>query len=112
VRLRSWVIVAADLLQIAAAARSGDGPPRLGPPLPATEEAIALNPRMKVLVASGLFDGFTPCAMNEETGRNLPPTLSQSIILKCYAGGHMMYLDTPARLELSKDIKDMISAPR
>jgi carboxypeptidase C (cathepsin A) len=97
---------------VAEAVRTGDGPPRLGPPLPATEEALALNPRMRVLVASGLYDGFTPCAMNEETGRNLPPALKGSIEFKCYTGGHMMYLDPPARLELSRDIKAMITASK
>lgn len=95
---------------IAEAAQRGGGPPRFGPPLPATEEAIALNPRLKVLVASGLYDSYSACAAYEETGGRLPPSLRQAIRFKCYVGGHMMYLDPPTRLELSKDVKAMIAA--
>jgi len=95
---------------VKAAAESGGGPPRLGPPLPATEEAIALNPDMMVLVASGIFDSYASCAANEEASRHLPPALRQSISFKCYVGGHMMYLDPATRLEFSKDVKDMIGA--
>lgn len=91
------------------AAESGGGPPRLGPPLPATEEAIALNPDIKVLVASGIFDSYASCAVYQETGQQLPLALRQSISFKCYLGGHMMYLDPPMRLQFSKDVKDMIA---
>jgi carboxypeptidase C (cathepsin A) len=94
------------------AAKSGSGPPRLGPPLPATEEAIALNPGMKVLVASGIFDSYASCAAYEETGRQLPPVLQQSISFKCYVGGHMMYLDPLTRIQFSKDVKTMIASIR
>jgi carboxypeptidase C (cathepsin A) len=97
---------------MAEAAKSGSGPPRLGPPLPATEEAIALNPNMKILVASGIFDSYASCAAYEETGRQLPLALQQSISFKCYAGGHAMYLDPPVRLKFSKDVKDMIAKIR
>jgi len=95
-----------------AAAQSGSGPPRLGPPLPATEEALALNPDMRVLVASGIFDSYASCAAYEETGRQLPPALQQSISFKCYVGGHMMYLDPPTRLKFSNDVKAMIEEIR
>ena len=95
-----------------AAAKSGSGPPRIGPPLPATEEAIALNPDMKILVASGLYDSYATCAASEETGHHLPPALRQSISFKCYIGGHMMYLDPPTRLEFSNDVKYMIAKIR
>jgi carboxypeptidase C (cathepsin A) len=97
---------------IAAASREGGGPPRLGPPLPATEEALELNPRMRVLVAAGMYDGFQPCAAGAETEAQLPPKLRAAITFKCYIGGHAMYLDEPARLELSHDIKALIVAAR
>lgn len=97
---------------IEAAAKSGSGPPRIGPPLPATEEVIGLNPSIKVFVASGIYDSYASCAAYEETGRHLPPALRKSISFKCYVGGHMMYNDPPTRLEFSKDVKDMIAAIR
>jgi hypothetical protein len=95
-----------------AAAKSGSGPPRLGPPLPAAEEALALNPDMRVLVASGIFDSYASCAAYEETGRHLPSDLKDSISFQCYVGGHMMYLDPPTRLKFSKDVKAMIAEIR
>jgi hypothetical protein len=97
---------------IEAAAKSGSGPPRIGPPLPATEEAITLNPGMKVLVASGIFDSYASCPAYKETERHLPPALRRAISFKCYIGGHMMYHDPQTRLEFSKDVKDMIATIR
>lgn len=91
------------------AARTGSGPPHLGPPLPATEEAVALNPRMKILVAAGLYDSYASCAVNEETSRHLPATLQPAMKFKCYVGGHAMYFDPPARLELNRDIQNVIA---
>jgi carboxypeptidase C (cathepsin A) len=91
------------------AARTGSGPPQVGPPLPATEEAVALNPRMKILVAAGLYDSYASCAVNEETSRHLPAPLQRAMKFKCYVGGHTMYFDPAARLELNRDIKDVIA---
>ncbi len=91
------------------ASRTGSGPPHFGPPLPATEEAVALNPRMKILVAAGLYDSYASCAVNEETSRHLPATLQRAMKFKCYVGGHAMYFDPPARLELDRDIRNVIA---
>jgi carboxypeptidase C (cathepsin A) len=95
---------------MAAAASRGDGPPKLGPPLPGTAEALKLNPRMKVLVAAGLYDSFLPCATGEEIASELPNELRTSITFKCYTGGHAMYLDAPTRAELSRDVKSLIAS--
>lgn len=102
--------VSAEELQKAVeeAARRGDGPPQIGAPLQATEEAVALNPEMKILVASGLFDSMSTCAAYEETGLHLPPDLRRAVAFKSYAGGHMMYLDPPARLQFTLDVKALI----
>jgi carboxypeptidase C (cathepsin A) len=91
------------------AAESGSGPPRLGPPLPAAEEAVALNPDLRILVASGIYDSYASCSVYEETGRRLPPELKQSYSFKCYEGGHMMYLDPQTRIKFSNDVMEMIS---
>jgi carboxypeptidase C (cathepsin A) len=95
---------------IDAASKRGDGPPRIGPPLPGTEEALTLNPRMKVLVAAGMYDSFLPCAIGGEIELQLPPNLRQSIRFKCYTGGHAMYEDAPTRAEFSRDVKALIEA--
>lgn len=94
---------------IAEAVRTGAGPPRLGPPLPATAEAVALNPKLRVLVASGLYDSLANCAGDAEIARTLPEPLKASMRFRCYPGGHMMYRDQPTRLQFSQDIRALVS---
>jgi carboxypeptidase C (cathepsin A) len=94
----------------AEAVRTGAGPPNLGPPLPGTAEAVALNPKLKVLVASGLYDSLANCAGAAETGRTLPAPLNAAMSFRCYPGGHMMYRDTPTRLQFSRDIRALVSS--
>jgi carboxypeptidase C (cathepsin A) len=90
------------------ASRRGDGPPRLGPSLPGTEDALAMNPKMKILVAAGMYDSFLPCATGEEIERDLPDNLKQAITFTCYAGGHAMYKDASTRVRFSHDVKALI----
>lgn len=97
---------------VEAAAARGDGPPRIGPPLPATGEALAINPRMKVLVAGGMYDSFLPCAEGEAIERHLPPNMRQSLTFKCYVGGHAMYEDPPTRADFSRDATALIEAAK
>lgn len=98
---------------IKAAVASGSGPPQLGPPLPGTGEAIALNPRMKVLVAVGIYDPYDQCARGQATEAALPPRLRRAISFKCYAGGHEMYLGSPKiRAELTHDVLSLVELAR
>ncbi|TAJ71987.1 MAG: peptidase S10 [Phenylobacterium sp.] len=95
-----------------AAMASGSGPPRLGPPLPSTAEAVALNPDLKVLVAAGSFDSLNSCSSNGEVARNLPTPLKGAVTFKCYEGGHMFYRDQPSRLAFSRDIRALLDAAK
>jgi len=95
---------------VAEAMATGGGPPRLGPPLPGTEEALAANPAMRVLVVGGLYDSYLPCAAGEETERSLPPALRAAIRFKCYAGGHAMYEDAGIRHELAADVRAFVAS--
>jgi carboxypeptidase C (cathepsin A) len=96
---------------IAAAVASGAGPPQLGPPLPGTRQDLALNPRLKVLVAVGMYDPYDQCARGRATEHALPPELHRAITFKCYAGGHEMYLGSPSiRAELTRDVLTLIGA--
>jgi carboxypeptidase C (cathepsin A) len=94
------------------ASRRGDGPPRLGPPLPGTEDALVMNPKMKVLIAAGMYDSFLPCATGEEIERDLPSNLKQAITFKCYVGGHAMYRDASTRAEFSHDVEALIEGSK
>jgi carboxypeptidase C (cathepsin A) len=91
----------------AEAVRSGGGPP--GITLPWTERAFALNPKMKVLVASGFWDSGS-CLANQETVRRIKEPLQAAFTFRCYAGGHMMYKDADARVQFSKDLRALIQS--
>lgn len=98
---------------IAAAVASGAGPPQLGPQLPGTRQALALNPRLHALVAVGIYDPYQQCARGQATENALPPDLHRAITFKCYAGGHAMYLGSaPIRAELSRDVLQLVESSR
>jgi len=98
---------------IAAAVASGAGPPQLGPPLPGTRQDLALNPRLQVLVAVGMYDPYDQCARGQATEQALPPDLHRAITFRCYAGGHEMYLGSPSiRAELTRDVRALVAAAR
>ena len=98
---------------IAAAVASGAGPPQLGPPLPGTRQALALNPRLEALVAVGMYDPYQQCARGQATEDALPSELHRAITFKCYAGGHAMYLGSAAiRAELSRDVVKLVGEAR
>lgn len=109
-----WNYATAQLSQaeidsaIAAAVASGDGPPKLGPPLPGSAELIALNPNVHVLVAGGMYDSFVPCAVGAEIEARLPEKLKHAMTFRCYAGGHAMYLDASERRALAEDIGALV----
>jgi len=92
---------------IKAAIERGGGPPRIGPPLPGTEEAVALFPGLKVLVVSGRYDSLASCAADEARAQRLPANLSAAMTYRCYTGGHMFYRDEPARRAFRQDISDI-----
>jgi len=92
---------------VRAAIAHGGGPPQLGPPLPSAAEAVALDARLKVLVAAGRFDSLNSCAANDETARQLQDGLRNAYVFRCYEGGHMMYRDEEARTQLAADVRGL-----
>jgi hypothetical protein len=95
-----------------AAMKQGGGPPQLGPPLPSAAEAVERDPQIRVLVAAGRFDSLNSCAGNEELARNLEGILKAAYVFMCYEGGHMMYRDQKARVQLARDVRSLAAAPR
>ncbi len=93
-----------------AAMRTAAGPPRLGPPLPGTAEAVALSPNLKVMVVAGSMDSLNSCTANEEMQRQLPAELKVAMSFKCYGGGHMFYREQAVRQVFSQDFRAMIHA--
>lgn len=93
---------------ISEAVRRGGGPPRIGPALPATEEALALSPTLKILVTSGRYDSLASCAADAALERALPAALQTAMSFRCYEGGHMFYRDAASRLQFSTDIANFV----
>ncbi len=93
-----------------AAMKNGGGPPQLGAPLPSAAEAVALDPRLEVLVAAGRYDSLNSCAANEETARHLEGDLKNAYHFECYDGGHMMYRDADARQSLARDVRKLAAS--
>lgn len=91
----------------------GDG--RHGPPgtlgaAVALGRALALEPRLKVMIAHGLTDILTPYMMSRYVVDHLPPREQARIELKLYDGGHMMYLRAGSRHRLFDDARAFYAA--
>ena len=69
------------------------------------KDALAKNPYMKVLVASGYYDMATPFFAAEYTfsAMNLDPTLRRNISFTYYESGHMMYIERRSLEKLKAD---------
>jgi carboxypeptidase C (cathepsin A) len=83
-------------------ARNSDGPPGGRPSW--IRSAMALNPRMRVFVATGNFDSLNSCSNMRYMVGLLREDERPNFTLGCYDGGHMMYEDRPARAQLKRDI--------
>jgi carboxypeptidase C (cathepsin A) len=77
-------------------------------------DAMAKNPHMKVLIASGYYDLATPYAAVEHTlaGLGLDPLLRKNIRVAKYEAGHMMYIHGPSLRKLKRDGAALINAGR
>jgi carboxypeptidase C (cathepsin A) len=73
-------------------------------------EVMALNPLIKIFVASGYFDLATPYFAAEYTFNHLSsvPTIKERITMHEYEAGHMMYLNAASREKLKQDIDAFI----
>lgn len=83
----------------------GGGPPQIGDPLPSTAAAVALDPALKVVVASGLYDSMANCSGYSRLAAQLDAPLRKAIEFRCYPAGHMMYLDPAVRSDFSRDVR-------
>ncbi len=89
--------------------QGGMGYPQTYLPL---REAMAKNPHMKILVASGYFDLATPYFATDYTfaHMNLDPSVRKNISTRYYDAGHMMYVHTPSLMKLKSDAAAFIDA--
>lgn len=73
--------------------------------------ALALQPKLHVLIAHGLTDLTTPYMMSRYVAEHLPNDgTKERIQLKLYSGGHMMYLRDGSRHQLHDDAQAFYGA--
>jgi carboxypeptidase C (cathepsin A) len=74
--------------------------------------ALALNPKLKVLVAHGYFDLATPYFASKYVVERLEldEEVSPNLRLSVYAGGHMFYMHASARQQLYSDAEALYQA--
>jgi carboxypeptidase C (cathepsin A) len=77
-------------------------------------QAMAMNPRMRVLVANGYFDLATPHFGSDYTVAHLalPPEIRENISISYYEAGHMMYIHRPSLAKLAAELRRFVSARR
>jgi carboxypeptidase C (cathepsin A) len=70
--------------------------------------AMVANPSLKVFMASGYYDLVCSYAGNAYLANHLEPELRQNVTARAYAGGHAIYTDESAQLEMKRDVAKFI----
>lgn len=84
----------------------GAGRGAQAPTVPPLRQAMTMNPRMRVLVVSGLYDTVVPtCATMDEMVARVDEPFRSRVESRCYSGGHMMYTDRGPRREIQRDVQ-------
>jgi len=81
------------------------------PLVPPLRRAMELNPSMRVLVLTGMYDNAVPeigCDLAAYTISLVDPQLRERVATRCYVGGHMMYTDKVARQEIRRDVAKLV----
>lgn len=68
------------------------------------------NPELKVFVASGYFDLVSNYAANAYVANHLEPELRKNVTARTYGGGHAIYTDETAQLEMKRDVAEFIKS--
>jgi len=73
-------------------------------------KALAMNPRMRVLVASGYYDLATPhfAADYSIDHLGIPESLRKNLAVSYYEAGHMMYAHKPSLEKLAKELRRFV----
>jgi carboxypeptidase C (cathepsin A) len=78
------------------------------PPEQPLLRALRANPRLRVLIASGCYDLACSYYTNDYLASHLEPALARTITARSYRGGHAIYTDSGAQLELQRDVARFI----
>lgn len=80
----------------------------------ALRKAMAMNPHMKIYIASGYYDFATPYFATYYTldHMGIEPALRSNITTGEYEAGHMMYIHEPSLEQLKREVAGFISSSR
>jgi carboxypeptidase C (cathepsin A) len=97
--------VSADQLEKEDDENLANGESPRGQETPETAEAMALDSDLRLLIADGLYDSRSTCAISSEIVARQAQNLEPRIITRCYKGGHMFYLYPEVRRQFSEDLQ-------
>ena len=72
------------------------------------QAAMTANPGLRVFMASGYFDLVCSFAANAYVADHLEPELKRNVVTRAYAGGHAIYTEESAQLEMKRDVAEFI----
>ena len=72
---------------------------------------MIINNQMKLFVGLGYFDAGIPYMVNVTAIHQLllPESIKKNVVVHCYDGGHMFYLDNTIQEQLSSEVKKLYS---
>lgn len=70
--------------------------------------ALRTNPRLRVLVACGIYDLVCDYYGNVWMANHLEPAMRPNVVARSYPGGHAMYTDPRAHIQLERDVAAFI----
>jgi carboxypeptidase C (cathepsin A) len=75
-------------------------------------KAMSMNPKMRVLVASGYYDFATPHFAADYSIHHLglAPELRANLTVSYYEAGHMMYVHKPSLVKLAGELRKFVTA--
>jgi carboxypeptidase C (cathepsin A) len=76
------------------------------PPPDPLGRAMTANPALTVFSACGYYDLVCSFTGNVHLARGLEPDIQRRVTVKSYAGGHAIYTDPVAQLEMKRDVAD------
>jgi carboxypeptidase C (cathepsin A) len=91
--------------EIMAAAQAGEGPPGTDAWI---KRAMEIDPKLKVLVAVGLYDSLNSCAGNIDVVNRFPE-IAANFTNTCYLGGHQFQRMPGTQQQFAADFRDFIA---
>lgn len=73
---------------------------------------MRVNPSLKVLVGCGIYDLVCDYYGNVWNANNLDPAIRPNVVAHKYPGGHAMYTDPRALMQLKRDVAAFIRDAR